>query len=65
MEKQGIGYGGQGIEGEEEDKCNKDKTIGPSGRKIINLVEELGSYILNGTQRGDEEGEFTYVGPRS
>lgn len=31
---------------------------------MINLVEELGSYILNGTQRDDEEGEFTYVGPR-
>jgi len=31
---------------------------------MINLIEELGSYILNGTQRGDEEGEFTYVGPR-
>lgn len=45
-------------------RCSKDKKLGNGGKRLINLVEDIGGYILNGTQIGDEEGEFTYIGPK-
>lgn len=43
---------------------SKDKIIGNGGRRLMELVGETGGYILNGTAKGDKEGEFTYIGPR-
>lgn len=34
-------------------------------KKLIKLVGEIGGYMVNGVVERDEEGEFTYVGPRS
>lgn len=45
-------------------RCSKDKKLGNGGKRLINLVEDIGGYILNGTQIGDEEGEFTYIGSK-
>lgn len=44
-------YGRQGVERGEEDRCSKDKKIGMSGRNMVNLIEEIGGYILNGTPK--------------
>lgn len=41
---------------------SKDKIISHEGKKLIDLIRETGGYILNGTARGDKEGEFTYTG---
>lgn len=49
-----------------EDMCrkSKDKTIRNGEYKLIRLIEEIGGYIMNGTVKGDKEGEFTYIGAR-
>jgi len=43
---------------------SKDKTVGNGGRNLIDWVQDRGWYLLNGTCRGDWNGEFTYVGAR-
>jgi len=43
---------------------SKDKTVGNGGRNLIDWVQNKGWYVLNGTCRGDWEGEYTYVGAR-
>lgn len=55
--------GGDEEEGEAARK-SKDKTIGNGGRKLIELMRELGLEILNGRTEGDWEGEYTYIGGR-
>lgn len=34
------------------------------GRELLDMISDIGGYILNGTARGDAAGEYTYVGPR-
>ncbi|XP_070522382.1 uncharacterized protein [Cardiocondyla obscurior] len=56
-------------EKEEEDKeerkrKTKDKKITGKGKKFCKALEEAGWGIVNGCTRGDEEGEWTYVGGR-
>ena len=41
----------------------KDKVENKEGRILVDLIEEQGWEILNGNKEGDEEGEFTYIGP--
>lgn len=41
---------------------SKDKIQNKEGRKLMEIVEDKGWYILNGTKEGDEEGEFTFIG---
>lgn len=41
---------------------SKNKVIGNGGKKLVNLIGEIGGYIMNGTINGDKEGEFTYIG---
>lgn len=41
---------------------SKNKVIGNEGKKLVNLIDEIGGYIMNGTINGDKEGEFTYIG---
>lgn len=54
--------------GEEEEKemekgrKSKDKKLDKEGRKLVELVEERGWEIFNGSIEGDREGEFTYTG---
>jgi len=42
----------------------EDKTVRNGGRNLIHWVQNRGWYVLNGTSRGDWEGEYTYVGTR-
>ena len=43
---------------------SKDKTVNKQGRYLIKEIEDRGWYILNGAIKGDEEGNFTYIGER-
>lgn len=43
---------------------SKDRILNKEGKKLITLTEERGWNILNGNMTGDEDGEFTYWGPR-
>jgi len=46
------------------ERRSKDKTVGNGDRNLIDWVQNRGWYVLNGTCRGDWEGEYTYVGAR-
>lgn len=43
---------------------SKDKKLNDEGRKLLQAIEEKEWVILNGSIRGDEEGEYTYTGER-
>ena len=43
---------------------SKDSVIGNGGRGMVDFVDSKAWIILNGYKKGDEEGEFTYVGSR-
>ena len=45
-------------------RVSKDKTISNGGRRMINFIGNKGWVILNGNAKGDEEGEFTFIGAR-
>ncbi|XP_070529627.1 myb-like protein X [Cardiocondyla obscurior] len=49
---------------EERKRKTKDKKITGKGKKFCKALEEAGWGIVNGCTRGDEEGEWTYVGGR-
>ena len=51
-------------EGERGMRKSKDKIINTGGRALLTLTERKGWIILNGACEGDEEGEWTYLGPR-
>lgn len=57
--------GGWREEGEREkegkERRSKDKNVNGEGRKLLQAIEETGWGILNGSVKGDEEGEFTYT----
>lgn len=48
----------------EEKRNSKDKKINKEGEKLIKMIGERGWNILNGNIYGDEEGEYTYLGPQ-
>ncbi|XP_011858385.1 PREDICTED: golgin subfamily A member 6-like protein 22 [Vollenhovia emeryi] len=50
------------MEQKEEGRCSKDKKINKEGKKLIQSIKERGWYILNGGERGDWEGNWTYSG---
>ncbi|XP_011884026.1 PREDICTED: golgin subfamily A member 6-like protein 22, partial [Vollenhovia emeryi] len=57
----------ESIEGTDEwtfKRCSKDKKINKEGKKLIQSIKERGWYILNGGERGDLEGNWTYSGGR-
>ena len=57
-----IGRRGSGYhEGEYKERKSKDKTLNNEGKELIKMVEERDWHILNGTKKGDEEGEYTYI----
>jgi len=65
----GMEGGGFEIDGEEGSKevgrrkrRSKDGKINKEGKKLISFLEERGWGLLNGCTKGDEEGEYTFVG---
>ncbi|XP_011881271.1 PREDICTED: uncharacterized protein LOC105569421 [Vollenhovia emeryi] len=59
--------GKESIEGTDEwtfKRCSKDKKINKEGKKLIQSIKERGWYILNGGERGDWKGNWTYSGGR-
>jgi len=52
-------------DGEEgRERKSKDKVINKQGEELIKWVEEEGWGIMNGTKKGDREGEVTFTGGR-
>lgn len=51
-------------EGGTEKRRSKDKVTSGQGKLLCDWMRERGWYILNGNTKGDENGKFTYVGPR-
>lgn len=47
-----------------KERKSKDGESNIEGKRLIEIVEEKGWYILNGTKEGDEDGEFTFIGGR-
>jgi len=56
--------GGNDEEGWGVVRKSKDKVVNNRGKEFIDLVGEIGGNIMNGTTKGDKDGEFTYVGER-
>lgn len=56
--------GGNDEEGWDIKRRSKDKVMNSRGKRLVELVGDIGGYFLNGTTKEDIEGEFTYVGPR-
>ena len=44
----------------EKERESKDKMINKQGRDLMEVIEERGWMVLNGSKEGDEEGEWTY-----
>ncbi|RZF32660.1 hypothetical protein LSTR_LSTR004088 [Laodelphax striatellus] len=44
------------------DRNSKDNIMNRNGSRLITLLNELNMIILNGRTKGDNQGEFTYVG---
>jgi hypothetical protein len=62
-----IGGKGRRIEEEQatiERRSTKDGIENAEGGELVSLVEERGWDVLNGNFIGDENGEYTYIGPR-
>jgi hypothetical protein len=43
---------------------SKNKVENAEGKRLMEWIEENRWEVLNGTERGDEEGEWTYLGSR-
>jgi exonuclease III len=54
-----INITGDSVPSELTPRCNSDKTINNFGKKLVDLVETFGLYILNGRTLGDTKGEKT------
>lgn len=46
------------------ERQSKDEKVNRGGRKLINLIEEMGRSIFNGCNKGDEKGEFIFTAGR-
>lgn len=46
------------------ERQSKDEKVNRGGRKLINLIGEMGRSIFNGCNKGDEKGEFTFTAGR-
>lgn len=45
-------------------RCSKDLKINTEGKKLFDLVEDIGGIILNGRTSSDKNGDFTFIGGR-
>ncbi|XP_066596130.1 golgin subfamily A member 6-like protein 22 [Prorops nasuta] len=53
----------EGEEGRTETgRRSKDKVVNAEGRRMMELMGEMGLEVFNGAVNGDKEGEYTYVG---
>ncbi|XP_076676762.1 uncharacterized protein LOC143373387 [Andrena cerasifolii] len=52
------------IEEKHDVRRSKDKVNSTEGKLLLEMVEEKGWNILNGNMKGDDKGEYTYIGPR-
>ena len=57
-----TGEEGNISEKEEDVRKSKDNILNAEGKKLLELVRNRGWYIGNGRWKGDEHGEFTFVG---
>ncbi|KAJ8685250.1 hypothetical protein QAD02_021043 [Eretmocerus hayati] len=48
----------------QERRKSRDKEVNKEGLRLIAETEKQGLMIVNGDIEGDEEGEYTYIGPR-
>ncbi|XP_025271364.1 golgin subfamily A member 6-like protein 22 [Camponotus floridanus] len=48
----------------ERNRKSRDEIVNKEGEKMLEEIRNNGLYIANGNMNGDEEGEFTYIGPR-
>ena len=55
-------YGGNINNESEVERWSKDKVINKQGKILIQELEERGWCVLNGNTKGDEEGDYTYIG---
>jgi len=67
---EGGGYEIGGVEDNREEdgrrkRGSKDGKINKEGKKLLSFLEEKGWGILNGCMKGDEEGEYTFIGGKS
>jgi len=67
---EGGGYEIGGVEDNKEEdgrrkRASKDGKINKEGKKLLSFLEEKGWGILNGCMKGDEEGEYTFIGGKS
>lgn len=44
-----------------EERKSKDKIANSKGETFLEFCNDFGLFILNGTTKGDEKGEFTYI----
>ena len=44
--------------------CSKDLNISTEGKKLFELVEDIGGIVLNARPSNDNNGDFTFVGGR-
>jgi len=56
------GENGREEEREKRKRKSKDKNMNKEGRILVDFLEERGWGILNGSIRGDEQGEYTFTG---
>jgi len=47
--------------GEQIDRNSKDLTINTRGKALIDILSETNMYILNGSGKKDDQGEFTFM----
>lgn len=60
----GRGSWEEGRERKDKRRKLRDKKVNKEGKRLIDFIEGRGWIILNGTIKGDEEGEYTYKGGR-
>lgn len=55
-----VGHGGS----EKRRKNSKNKKMDREGERLVDFLEDRGWSIFNGSIRGDEGGEFKFMGGR-
>lgn len=48
----------------EMNRKSKDKIIGNGGRKLVNLINDIGRYLINGNVKENKERAYIYIGVR-
>ncbi|XP_059225687.1 uncharacterized protein LOC131997861 [Stomoxys calcitrans] len=43
-------------------RCSKDKNINTQGRRLLNMIEDIGGIVVNGRTLGDLDGKLSFFG---